>query len=125
MKQIIPHLIVNNVNESIQFYSDKLGFKADYIQKDTNGNENFAILKNGSVEIMLGYQTSELKKLNGFDRVGASAIFYFEMDDVNSYYNQIKDNVKIIRDLGDTRWGTREFWIEDCNNYYLSFYKSL
>jgi len=125
MKKLIPHLTVKNVKETIHFYSEKLGFKADFVQKDSNGNDNFAILKNGKVELMIGYTTSNLKKLHGFSEHSASAIFYIEMPDPDALYNKIKDDVNIVRHITDTQWNTREFWIEDCNNYYLSFFKNL
>jgi uncharacterized glyoxalase superfamily protein PhnB len=125
MKNLIQHLTVKNVKETIRFYNNKLGFKTDFIQKDSNGNENFAILKNGSVEIMIGYTTANLKKLKGFGGHSASVVFYIELPDPDELYNKIKDDVPVIRHITDTQWNTREFWIEECNGYYLSFFKNI
>lgn len=125
MKNLIPHLTVKSVKETINFYCNKLGFKTGFIQKDPNGNENFAILKNGDVEIMIGYTTANLKRLKGFSGHSASVIFYVEIADPDELYNKIKDDVNVIRHITDTQWDTREFWIEECNGYYLAFFKNI
>lgn len=125
MKKIIPHLTVNNVNESIDFYTGKLGFEVHFVQKDKNSEPDFAILKKNRIEIMLGYASGNLKKMQGFDKIGASLILYIEMDNPDEFYREIKDNVNIVKPLADTPWGTREFWISDIDNYYFVFFKSL
>ena len=53
MKQVVPHLFVDNVSLNIDYYRDVLGFKPIYTQKEDDAF-NFAILKKGNVEIMVG-----------------------------------------------------------------------
>jgi uncharacterized glyoxalase superfamily protein PhnB len=125
MKQIIPHLAVKNVQQSTDFYTNVLGFDLYFVQRNKNGIAGFAILRKSKIEIMIADTSSMPQKLFGFDRISASVVIYIEMDDVDGYYEIIKDKVNIKRQLEDTSWGTREFWITDSDNYNFSFFKNL
>jgi hypothetical protein len=47
------------------------------------------------------------------------------MDDVSTYYDKIKPGVEIVKDLNETWYKTREFWIKDLNGYLLAFFENL
>jgi uncharacterized glyoxalase superfamily protein PhnB len=126
LKKIVPHLFVNDVSRNIDYYRDVLGFKPIYTQKDEDVY-NFAILKKGNVELMVGNKETLWKfdpELKG-KKLFNSSVLYFEMDGVSSYYNEIKSRVEIIRDLRETWYKTREFWIKDLNGYLLAFFENL
>lgn len=46
---------------------------------------------------------------------------YFALEDVQAYFDSIKDRADIAWPLQDMPYGTREFGIRDCNGYYLAF----
>lgn len=126
MKQIIPHLLVENITDNTEFYKNILGFEPVYIQKE-NDIENFAIFKNGNVQIMMGqkelfkniFPDSDNLKLHN------SSLLYFEMNDVDSYYEKVKGKAEIVKELNNTWYKTREFWIKDCNGYLLAFFQNI
>ncbi len=126
MKQIVPHLFVNSVTDNINFYKDVLGFEPIYIQTENNEN-NFAILKNKNVQVMVGINEILHRYAPEFKEkpLVNCSILYFEMDRVRDYYDKVKDNADIIRELHETWYNTKEFWIRDCNGYLLAFYENI
>lgn len=126
MKQIIPHLFVKNVSENVEFYKTKLGFEPVYVQTE-NEIVNFAILKDENVQILIGEKDilwkyiPELKNKPESNQI----LLYFEMTDVDSYYEKIKSKVKVVRELYESWYKTREFWIKDCNGYLIAFYQNI
>lgn len=126
MKKITPHLFVNDVQENINYYEKILGFKVDYVQLD-GVKPNFAMFVNGNVELMVGLKKSLTKYMPEFEGkdLASSTVLYFEMTDVESYFEEIKDDVKIVRELQDTWYKTKEFWIKDCNGYLLAFFENI
>lgn len=126
MKQIIPHLFVKNVSENVEFYKTKLGFEPVYVQTE-NEIINFAILKDENVQILIGEKDILLKYVPELkDKPESNQILlYFEMTDVASYYEKIKSSVKVVRELYDSWYKTREFWIKDCNGYLIAFYQNI
>ena len=126
MKQIIPHFFVEKVSDSVSYFQDVLGFKPIYLQNE-NDIVNFAILKYGDVQIMVG-QKEQLKKIfpdSDDTKKQISALLYFEMNDVDSYYEKIKNKAEIVRELKNTWYKTREFWIRDCNGCMLAFFQNI
>ena len=126
MKQVVPHLFVDNVSLNIEYYRDVLGFKPIYTQKEDDAF-NFAILKKGNVEIMVGSKETLWNYNPEFEgkELTNSSILYFEMDDVSAYFDEIKSKVEIVKDLKETWYKTREFWIKDLNGYLLAFFENL
>ncbi len=125
MKQIIPHLTSSNTAVSIEFYRDLLGFKAAYIQNDDNRLPSFAIMKKDNIEIMIASQETmhEINTGMNVTNIGASVMFYVQLDSVTGYYNSIKDKVSVFKELFESDWGTTEFWIKDPDGYIFSFFK--
>jgi uncharacterized glyoxalase superfamily protein PhnB len=85
----------------------------------------FALLKNGNVEIMfqtienLGEDITTFKEM----KVGASVSFYFDIDNVGDYYENLKGKAEIVKELHITWYGRQEFYIRDYNGYILGFSK--
>ncbi len=126
MNQIVPHLFVNSVTDNINFYKNVLGFEPIYVQTENDEN-NFAILKNKNVQVMVGASEILYKYAPEFVNkpLVNSSILYFEMDGVKDYYNKVKDKADIVRELNETWYNTKEFWIKDCNGNLLAFYENI
>jgi len=52
---------------------------------------------------------------------GCSGTFYLIVEDVDRYYQQVKDRAEIAWPLQNMPHGSREFGVRDCNGYYLAF----
>jgi uncharacterized glyoxalase superfamily protein PhnB len=50
-----------------------------------------------------------------------SGTVYISVPDVDHYFSEVKDAAEIAWTLQDTRYGTREFAVRDCNGYCLAF----
>lgn len=113
--KIINELLVNDINNSIKFYTNFLGFEIS----ETTGNPiNWARLKNGLTEIMIeDYESAKNEFLNFPLKAKSSNLIKFKYDNVNEvkniYNNMIRNNVKIFNDLKQTDYGTIEFAILD------------
>lgn len=123
-KKITTELMVLDMDRTIDFYQNLLGFKVTVSVPEEK--PFFAILKNDSVELML-YTKSEFKKeIPKFGKmdVGGSIALYIGVDDIKSIYKDLKNKVKIIQELHTTDYGTKEFSFEDINGYVLMLNES-
>lgn len=52
---------------------------------------------------------------------GGSLLLYIQITEIIKFFDQIKDNVKVVKGLEKTFYGATEFSIEDNNGYLLTF----
>jgi len=132
-KKLTTNMMVEDVNRTADFYCDVLGFEfmmgvpedtqeiAVTRQKDQT--LGFAILKSGNIEMMFQAKKSLARELPEFSgmKVGGSLTFYIEVENVEGFYEELKDKVTIIKKIRTTFYGKREFYIRDFNGYVLTF----
>ena len=118
---IMPALTVNDVEASIAFYRDMLGFRHDMSMEGTDGKPVFAIVGLGAAVFGLGYD--EVNSPKPPYAPGVQFMVYLPEDEsIDSYYASVKaKGVKIDEELADTYWGDRTFSIHDPNGYWLTF----
>jgi len=141
-QKLTPILMVNNVNESVAFYTEVLGFeltlavleKGRDIITDRNDTRPklFAMLKKDDVGIMFETQESFTEtfpdckpNLSGNTVALDTMVLYLEMDDVSQWANTLEGKANVIKPLHDTYYGKREISIRDCNNYIITFAQSI
>lgn len=122
MNKLSPNLMVEDVKVSVELYK-KLGFKVSMAVPDEN-NPIWAAITNNEVEIMLQQRSSleeEYEYLAGKNTGGTFTLF-IETDNIDELYDICKTNeIKIIKDMYKTFYGTQEFAILDNDNYILVF----
>lgn len=106
-------LWTEHLNESIAFYTQILGFTCGEFNEDWQ----WAALHKNSVELMLAMPNEHTP----FDKIGFTGSFYFEVDDVEALWNELKNKVEIVYDLETFAWDMKEFAIKDNNGYILQF----
>jgi len=129
MKKIAPQWIVENLENTVDFYVKNLGFNVDW--KGTL----FSIISREGVTIMLRQLKKEkLKRPNsipfmesGWNTEKREAWdAYIWLNEVDEFYKSIKHkNIKIIKEIQNTEYGIRDFEIEDNNGYILCFGKEI
>ena len=136
LKKITVNIIVHNVNETLDFYEEVLGFRLvmavheDSQQtvtvRDAATPLGFAIIRRDDVELMLQSRKSLAKELPSLDAppVGTSFTLYIQVDDTEALYKSIKSKAAIIEDLHTTFYGAREFCIRDSGGQVLTFASS-
>lgn len=133
LKKLTANMMVDDVQKTLKFYQENLHFsfvmgvpqdkKEVIVENDLKRELVYALVKYDSIEIMFQVKESLSIDIPYFANrpIGASVSFYFEVDDVNSLYEKLKDKVKIEKDIYTTWYGMREFYITDCNGYILGF----
>ena len=123
LNSLTPNLMVNDVEETIEFYTDVLGFTLLMTVPET-GKLDWAMVKRNDVVIMF-QSTKSLKeglpRLAG-EKPGGGLTFYIKVDRITELHEELFDNeVEIISDLESTFYNTIEFSIVDLNGYVLTF----
>lgn len=112
-KRLTAMLWTENLKESIAFYSNISGFTCGEYNEDWQ----WAALYINEIELMLAAPNAH----TNYDKIGFTGSFYFEVDDVETLWNQLKNKVEIVYDLETFAWGMKEFAIKDNNGYMLQF----
>ena len=126
LKTLTPNLMVENVQDTIDWYRSILGFES-IAEVPAETGLVFAILQRDGVRLMFQARTSleeDLPILRGAP-IAASQTFYIEVDDVEALRRQVDGKVQVIKELHDTFYGTREFYFTDSNGYVLSFSQTI
>ena len=122
MQNLSPNLPVKNMQESIDYYRDILKFNV-LMKVPEEGVPVWALLQNGSVSIMLQEKTSFLEEYPHLvdKNIGASLSLFIKIKNLDDFYKEISDQVKIIKTPHVTPYNMKEFAIEDPNGYLLVF----
>ena len=121
-KDLMPNLMVKDVNKTVDFYKNVLEFNVLQTVPE-NGNYIFAIVNANNVLISFQEEKSikdEYPQLNSFPR-GGGLTLYIHVTDVNGLFEQIKSKATIAKELHKTFYGSTDFAVEDCNGYILTF----
>src|SRR5262245_134794 len=120
--KLTPNLLVANVERSLAFYIDVLGFTRGMTVPDESPFV-FASVTSGAVEIFFNDAATATKEYPVFagEPLGASGTMYIEVDAVDALHEQIKGRVKVLMPLVTQFYGAREFAIEDPDGYVITF----
>ncbi len=132
-KKLTPNLEVNNVKQSVEFYSKHLGFKLvmlvpesqDGIEQSFSEEKEYvyAMVQKDDVEIFF-QRTDTFKEDVIFSQglsIGASVSFYMDIDGIKEFHDTLKDKNLQITELKTTWYGMQEFYMKDLNGYILGF----
>lgn len=106
-------LWTENLIETISFYKEVLGFTC----AEFNYDLGWASLSKDDVRLMLASPNEHMP----YDKIGFTGSFYFTTDDVDVFWNEIKEKAKICYEIENFEYGMREFAIFDNNGYLLQF----
>lgn len=106
-------LEINNLEESLGFYQDRLGFE---IETSTPESEPpMATLRAGRLKITL------VQQLETMLRRGRGVHFFLGVTDVDDYYAELKGREVEVAPPADEGWGGRFITLEDPDKYRLFF----
>lgn len=112
-KALRPILWTEDFNDTIDFYTQILGFTL----QESNEDWQWASLEKNGVEIML----TKPNQHESFNRIGFTGSFYFTVDEVDELWEDLKTKTKICYEIETFDWEMREFAIYDNNGYILQF----
>jgi lactoylglutathione lyase len=122
LKKLTPNLMVEDVQQTLAFYHDVLGFNV-LMTLPAQPPFDFAIVQRDQVEFMFQSRSNLSENVPALmgHAIGASQTFYIEVEGLKELYEALRDQVDIVVDLHTTFYGTQEFYFRDENGYILSF----
>jgi uncharacterized glyoxalase superfamily protein PhnB len=121
-RKLTPNLIVSNVEGSVAFYQDVLGFTRGMTVPE-HSPYVFASVTSGPVEIFFNDRATvarESPQLAGRSMGGGNTMF-IEVDAIDELHDRIKSRVNILMPLVTQWYGMREFAFEDPDGYVITF----
>lgn len=116
--RIEPILAVANLQETLDFYHNKLNFDVDFVYGDPPEYAGISCCEWTTEGGHL--QLSQEEIVDGAS--SGVALYFFVGPDIDMRYKHYKEQgVTIHRELETMPWGLTEFAIRDCNGYLLRF----
>jgi lactoylglutathione lyase len=122
LRKLTPNLIVSNVERSLAFYRDVLGFSVEHTVPDASPYV-FASVVSGPVEIFLNAPDPAIAEYPAFKGrpIGGTLTLFIETADIARAHESLKDRVKIVMPLEKKWYGVTEFAFEDPDGYLITF----
>jgi catechol 2,3-dioxygenase-like lactoylglutathione lyase family enzyme len=127
---MVPELSVSNIEVSLAFYRDLLGFSVRFAREE----EGFAYLTLGQVQLMLE-QLAEDRWVTGALQhpFGRGVNFQMEVTDIDAGYARLQQAgvaffrpmTEVWRRAGAVEEGQREYLVQDPDGYLLRFIEVL
>lgn len=108
-----PVFWTENLDETITFYMNVLGFTL----MGRNDDWQWASLRKNDIYIMLSQPNEHENNLS----IGFSGSFYFNVNQVDDLWEDLKTKAKVCYEIETFEWGMREFAIYENNGYILQF----
>ncbi len=104
---------VNNIEESLHFYNDLLGFKIN--RHNPEAEPPMATVQAGTLRITLAQHLETMLKR------GRGVNFFLGVDDVDEYYRKLTGKGLDVRPPVDEGWGGRFITLQDPDKYRFFF----
>lgn len=117
-----PMIYTTNMENSIVFYRDVLGFEIDEFYPDRQ-KPSWVAIRIGNDRLGIGKTFADINhKLHPRGVDGSGVQFYIQVANVDQIYEKYRNKVEIIDDIETKPWGDREFTFKDPDGYLISFY---
>lgn len=122
LKKLTPNLVVADVERSVAFYRDVLGFTVQATVPDA-APYVFASVQCGPVEIFLNAPEAAGAEYPAFkDRpIGGTLTLFVEVTGIQEAYDSLKTRVTVVMPLEKKWYGTTEFAFADPDGYLMTF----
>jgi uncharacterized glyoxalase superfamily protein PhnB len=115
-----PNIGVRNVNETVKFYTEQLGFQL-IMSNPAEGELLWAMVGAGDVTMMFQEQNSLIEEYPELKNRGDGLLtFYVKVTGLIPLYKKLEGTDMIVKPLGKTFYGANEFAIRDNNGYVLT-----
>ena len=123
--KLTPNLLVANVERSVSFYVDVLGFERGMTVPEQSPFV-FAAATSGAIEIFFNDAATAVKEYPAFagKPLGATGTMFIELErsgTIDALHDRIKARVTITMPIVTQFYGMREFAIADPDGYVITF----
>jgi catechol 2,3-dioxygenase-like lactoylglutathione lyase family enzyme len=120
--KLTPNLIVGDVERSLAFYRDVLGFQVGWTVPDA-APYVFASVQSGSVEIFFNAPEPAVAEYPALkDKpIGGTLTLFIEVAGIADVYARLKDRVPVVMPLDKKWYGVTEFAFTDPDGYVITF----
>ncbi|MFN8590123.1 MAG: VOC family protein [Thermomicrobiales bacterium] len=121
MKSIMPTLAVKDIDASVKFYTEVLGFSTAFTLPGEDGKLVHASIGRGDTYLMF----SRLDPGHPHDQgpLGRGVVLYASVnddDDIDAYFERAKrGGAQIMQEPTDQFWGHRDWGIADPDGYLI------
>lgn len=121
MLKMAPTLIVDQIEPTMQFMIERLGFEKTMEVPGENALA-FAMMMSGSVEIHIQTRASAAKDIPYFAESSnpPSGFIYIDVEDVRSLYEKLKDS-EVVLPIVKTFYGATHFFIREPGGHVFGF----
>jgi uncharacterized glyoxalase superfamily protein PhnB len=123
MTMLWPTLTVADVDASLAFYSDVLGFEKDLRLQDEHGTTFLGSVEVGDTVIMFSRpDPKDPPDSSRGARSGVRLTIWFAANhEIDALYaDLLSRDVPIACEIGDRPWGHRDFTVRDPDGYHLT-----
>ena len=121
MNSMVPSLAVANIEESVRFYTEVLGFEVLFSLPGADGSLLHASVGRGEASVMFG----KLDPLSAHDQgaLGKGVVLYCTVDDdedIDAYFQRVTGaGAMVAQAPTDQFWGHRDWGITDPDGYLI------
>jgi uncharacterized glyoxalase superfamily protein PhnB len=110
---VTPMLTVTNIEAAVSFYRDTMGFEC------VASMDGWACVACDETEVMFALPNAHLP----FERPMLTGSLYFRTDDVDAWWERLKERCAVEYPIENFDYGMREFAVRDNSGYLLQFGK--
>ena len=118
MKSVIPHFMVRDMDRTLAFYREALGFSVAFTMPDDKGGLAHASMQRGDVSIMFGPFHDEPADGNG-----RGVMLYFSVNDdeeIDALFAQARQaGAQVLQEPTEQFWGDRDWGVSDPDGYRI------
>jgi catechol 2,3-dioxygenase-like lactoylglutathione lyase family enzyme len=123
--KLTPNLLVDDVERSLRFYEDVLGFTRGFTVPPERPFV-FGSVVSGSIEIFFNEKDTAAKEYPGFagKPLGITGTMFIELEGqggIEGLHDRLKALVPIVMSLVTQWYGVKEFAIADPDGYVITF----
>jgi hypothetical protein len=108
----VPFIPVKDLNETISYYRDQLGFSNEWFWENTDAG-----IGRNDLKLLFMHDPQFVSRINNNGRHLEICWFVSRVEEVYEEYKS--KNVNIVSALEQKPWGVKEFTIEEINGYWL------
>ena len=120
---LTPNLVVADVERSLRFYRDVLGFTVEQTVPPDAFPLVFAIMRSGPVEVYLNAPGPALEEYPAFKGrpIGGTLTLFIRLTGVRAAYEALESRVNVVMPLEKKWYGVTEFACTDPDGYVITF----